>query len=381
VSSARQLAVDALVRVEQGAYANLLLPQMLSKSDLDERDRAFATELVYGVTRMRRACDWLVDRFVLRDVDPVVRNVLRVGAYQLVFLDTPPHAAVATTVDLAPRRARGFVNAVLRRVAAAGPPDWPDSAVRLSYPDWILSRLSEDLGAPVALAALEQMNRPPKVTVRPDGYVQDRASQWVAEFATGTAGDLVVDVCAGPGGKATWVAASGARRVVALDVLPSRAALVAANASRLGAANVLPVVADGASPPLRPGSADCVLVDAPCSGLGVLRRRPDARWRIQPDDLPGLVALQRRLLDAAASLVRPGGRVVYSVCTLSACETSGIDEWLAASHPELVAQPPAGPPWEEVGRGARLLPQTEGTDGMFVLALVRTMVRAEDPRS
>src|SRR5205085_11660772 len=139
---------------------------------------AFATELVYGVTRRRRACDWLVDRFVERPLDRRTRNVLRMGAYQLVFLGTPQHAAVSTSVELGGRASR-LVEAVLRRVAEA-PADWPDDATRLSYPDWIVDRVVTDLGRDDAMAALEAMNHPAAVDRRPDGYTQDRSSQWTA---------------------------------------------------------------------------------------------------------------------------------------------------------------------------------------------------------
>jgi 16S rRNA (cytosine967-C5)-methyltransferase len=146
---------------------------------------------------------------------------------------------------------------------------------------------------------------------------------------------------------------------------------VAANAARLGLPNMASVVADATSPPLRAGALDRVLVDAPCSGLGVLRRRPDARWRIAPADVATLADLQRRLLQSAARLVRPGGLVAFSVCTLTAAETTGIDDWLAIEHPELVALPSPCAPWVAAGRGARLLPQTAGTDGMFLVLLQR----------
>src|SRR5205823_14698809 len=163
---------------KEGAYANLLLPASLSKSRLPARDRAFATELVYGTVRMRRACDWLVDRFVDRELDTNTRNLLRMGAYQLHFLGTPAYAVVSTSVELGDR-ARRLVEAVLRRVADAGAkPEWPDDATRLSFPDWIVDRLTADLGREPALTALEVMNRAPTVPERPDGYVHDPASQW-----------------------------------------------------------------------------------------------------------------------------------------------------------------------------------------------------------
>lgn len=370
--NARRLALDALARIDGGAYANLVLPAMLDDSALPERDRHFVTELVYGTTRMRRACDFLVDRFVMRTLDDDTRRALRLGAYQLHFLQTPPHAAVSATVDVAPKRSRGLVNAVLRKVAAA-PVQWPDDATRLSYPDWIVDRLTDDLGAEDALAALAQMDESPVVTVRPDGYVQDLASQWVAEAIGAVAGELVADTCAGPGGKATALAATGAA-VAASDVRPARAGLVAQQARRLGA-DVTVVVADGRQPAWRPERFDRVLVDAPCSGLGVLRRRPDARWRATADDVDRLAELQRDLVLAGADLVRPGGMFVYSVCTLTAAETTDIDAWLASVRPDLaplsVAELPGGR-WRPHGRGAILLPQAAGTDGMFLLRTRRS---------
>jgi len=368
----RQVALDALLRIDEGAYANLVLPPLLARSGLDERDRGFVTELVYGTTRMLRACDWLLERFLFRAVDADVAAILRLGAYQLAFLQTPPHAAVGETVALASGRTKGFVNAVLRKVAAAGPPapeDWPDDATRLSYPDWIVERLVADLGREEALAALATMNESASVTTRDDGYIQDEASQQVARLVGVRPGERVVDVCAAPGGKSTLMAAADPDLVAAGDVNPTRAGLVADNARRLRRAEVGTYVADGRRPPFREASFDRVLVDAPCSGLGVLRRRPDARWRVAPEDVDDLVHLQHDLLDAAARLVRPGGTLVYSVCTLTTAESAGVDDWLAERHPELVAEPAPDAPWRPLGRGAQLLPQAISSDGMYVLRL------------
>ena len=358
-----------MIRVEEGAYANLVLRELLTGCGLAGRDRAFATELVYGATRMRRACDWLIDRFVDRPLEPVVRAVLRLGAYQLVFLHTPAHAGVSSMVDAAPERAKGLVNAVLRKVAADPSPRWPDPATRLSYPDWIIRRLAADLGVEAAEAALAQMNVAAEAVQRDDGYTQDPASQEVAARVGVATGDRVVDLCAAPGGKATAMAGAGADLVVATDSSPHRARLIAQNVERLDSRNVSVVVADGRHAPLRAASADRVLVDAPCSGLGVLRRRPDARWRIQPEDVDRLASIQRDLLAGAAGLLRPGGTLVYSVCTLTEAETIGVDDWLAETYPELQPGLPPGEPWINHGRGALLLPQAAGTDGMFLLAL------------
>jgi 16S rRNA (cytosine967-C5)-methyltransferase len=371
IRSARAVALDVLDRIDgEGAYANLALPAALDRSGLDGRDRGFATDLVYGTTRMRRACDFLVDRFLARPVEPGVRNALRLGAYQLVFAGVAPHAAVGETVAVAPRKARGLVNAVLRRVAET-PVNWPDDATRLSVPDWVAELLAADLGPGDAAAALAAMNEPATVAERPDGYVQDPASQQVAEAVGVAPGERVLDVCAAPGGKATALAAAGGW-VVAADARPGRAGLVAANAARLRLGDRVAVVAaDGTAPPWRPGSFDRVLVDAPCSGLGTLRRRADLRWRVEPEAVERLAALQGRLLAAAADLVRPGGALVYAVCTLTAAESTGVDAGLASRRPDLVPADTPGGPWRPWGRGAILLPQAAGTDGMCLFRYTR----------
>ncbi|HEY4398456.1 MAG TPA: 16S rRNA (cytosine(967)-C(5))-methyltransferase RsmB [Acidimicrobiia bacterium] len=433
--SSRETAFAALLRVDDGAYSNVVLPAMLRGSRLDPRDRAFATELVYGTLRQQRALDYLLglsaDR-PLNELDTRTRVALRLGAYQLTR-NVPAHAAVGETVAVVPRKARGYVNAVLRAVAGAGP-NWPwprgesvaALAVRLSYPDWIVEALVAQYGLADARASLEVANEPPPVALRvnpgrasvhavadelraagaevtpgtlADGALlargvgdparlpavaegratpQDEASQAVVAVLDPQPGDAVVDAAAAPGGKSTAIAerVGTPGRVVACDVHPRRIRLVASARERLGLDRVLPVVADGRALPVRPACADRALVDAPCSGLGVLRRRAELRWRIRPGDLPGLVALQRELLRDVARAVRPGGVVVYSVCTLTAEETIGVDAWAERELPQLVAESPPGAPWRARGRGAVLLPHDAGTDGMYVLRLRR----AQPPR-
>lgn len=429
--SSRSVALAALVRVESGAYSNVVLPKMLRESQLDDRDRAFATDLVYGTLRQRRALDELLARVAdrpLAELDPPTRAALRLGVYQLTR-DVPAHAAVGETVESAPRRARGYVNAVLRKVTALGPPwPWPEGdgveavAARLSYPDWLVRELVDQYGTVDARASLERANEPPVVALRVNGRVgdvdavadeisaagaevtsgaltpgslrvrgigdparlpavvdgratpQDEASQAVVDALEPQPGERVVDSAAAPGGKATAigerVGESGV--VIAADIHAGRIRLVVDALRRLHLDTVMPIVADGRALPLRPGHADRVLVDAPCSGLGVLRRRAELRWRIQPGDIPGLVELQHALLRAAADAVRPGGVVVYSVCTLTAAETTGIDTWAATELPHLVAESAPGRPWRARGRGALLLPHDADTDGMYVLRLHRT---------
>ncbi len=362
--SARRVALDALRRIEaDGAYANLVLGPMLTTSGLSDMDRRFVTELVYGTTRMRRACDSIVDRFVTSPPDDATRSVLRLGAYQLVFAGVPPHAAVGETVGLAPKRTRGFVNAVLRKVSRLSIAEmaWPSEGARLSYPDWMVDRFRRELGDD-ATAALERMNVAPSVTTRADGYVQDESSQWVAAAVAAGAGERVLDVCAAPGGKATAMAGAGAR-VVAADQRVGRARLVQENAATLHLD--LPVVAaDGLAAPFRPGSFDAVLLDAPCSGLGALRRRADARWRIESNDIIELAGLQAQLLASAADLVAPGGRLVYSVCTITAAES--VDHPTPEGFEVDPAAPPAGT-WRSFEQGWRVLPQDADTDGMVLI--------------
>jgi 16S rRNA (cytosine967-C5)-methyltransferase len=361
-TDARAVALRTLVRIDtEGAYANLALRHELDQCHLDPRDRAFVTDLVYGTTRLRRRLDFAVDRFLLRDADPVVRAALRLGTYQLQELGTPPHAAVSATVAVVDRKVRGFVNAVLRKVAThpVAADQWPSVAVRLSYPDWIVERLSADVGADEAVAALRTMNEPASATERTDGYVQDQASQWVADLVGAEAGEWIADLCAAPGGKATALAAAGAR-VVAADNRVGRLGLVRDNAQRLGSDLQL-LAADAATPPLREGSFDRVLLDAPCSGLGTLRRRADARWRIDADAVVRLAGLQQRMLATAATLVRPGGLLIYSVCTLTAEEGPEVAATLGWT-----AEPPPPAPWRPWGSGAVVLPQAAGTDGMFL---------------
>jgi 16S rRNA (cytosine967-C5)-methyltransferase len=430
----RDVALDALVKVDDGAYANVLLPTLLRSTGLESRERAQTTDLVYGTLRRRRALDALLEPLLDRDLDDLdaaVRAALRLGAYQLVD-GVPAHAAVSETVGAVARvapRAKGYANAVLRRLSEVGPPwPWPEGddpravGIRTSMPDWIVARLFADLGPEDARAALELASEPAALTLRanprrttsdrltaelegtgarvergellPNALIvrgvgdtgelaaiaegratpQDQGSQAVAAAVGAVAGERVLEVGAAPGGKATALAEAMDDRglVVAVDVRANRLALVDRASIRLGLDSVDSVTADGRALPFRPGTFDRVLVDAPCSGLGVLRRRPEARWRIQAAAVDELAALQRELLAAAAALVRPGGRLVYSVCTLTAAETTRVDDWARTALPDLVAEPPPAAPWREWGRGALLLPQAAGTDGMYLLTLTRS---------
>ncbi len=426
-ASARDVALAALGRVDGGAWANLVLPGLLARSGLGAGDRAAVTDLVNGTLRLRGALDVQLaplSRQPLARLEPLVRSGLRLGAYELLFAGTAPHAALHEVVG-AVRRAghqgqAGYVNAVLRRLAAAGP-RWPDPArdpvgwatTRGSHPAWIVEEALERLGPDELVALVEADNARPAVTLRatpgratrdellaelaaagveaaPSGrspdcvelargdprelaavrdgraVVQDAASALVAPALGVGRGAVVVDLAAGPGGKSGQLAALGAR-VVAVELHPARARLVRETADRLGpaaAGRLLAVVGDGTRPPVHAGQADGALVDAPCTNLGSLRRRPEARWRHQPEEVEPLAALQLRLLEAAADAVRPGGAVVYSVCTWTRAETDAVADALLARRADLEPAPLAGPAGPAPRR--QLWPHRDGTDGLFL---------------
>jgi 16S rRNA (cytosine967-C5)-methyltransferase len=428
------------VRTED-AYANLLLPVLLRRAGLTGRDAAFTTALVSGTVRGQLTYDAIIDACADRSPHPKVRDALRLGAHQLLGMRVPTHAAVSTTVDLVRSQAgpgaAGFANAVMRRIGEADLSTWvrrlaPDDpvgfrSVAFSHPRWVVSELTAAVGEEEVDALLEADNAPPKVTLvarpgratvaeldgRPTGLspyavvldsgdpgsvpavaegragVQDEGSQLVA-LATAEASldgrdELWLDLCAGPGGKSALLAAVAAERgavLVANEAQPHRAVLVRRNLTGLaqerqlgGSAGV--VAGDGTRPPFRAGTFDRVLVDAPCSGLGALRRRPESRWRRKPEDLDALVPLQRALLASALELVRPGGVVLYATCSPVLAETQGVVEAVLAEHPGTALEAVTGSAGDvpdaagPVPGTVQLWPHRHGTDAMFMALLRR----------
>lgn len=394
ISPARRAAFETVVRVfEQDAYADRTF--RTAAAGLDGRDRGLAQRLAYGTIQRVRTLDHGIEelgRRPVRKLDPPVRAALRLGAYELAFLDTPRHAAVNEAVELVRaarlERAVAFANAVLRRLAEGIGPLFaalPDGALKESYPDWIEAVWTRDFGRDEALELMRAQNEPLETVVRLvrgeiDGeptdvpgafrvdrideaalaegriWPQSRGSQLAALAVGSHEGDRVLDLCAAPGGKATQLAGA----VTAVELNPGRARELEENVRRVGATNVTVLRADALELPSDLRGFDRVLVDAPCSGLGVLGSRPDLRWRAEP-----LPELQLRLLRAAAERVRPGGTIVYSVCTLNADENEAVVE---ASGLEVESVAHDWPQFVHPRRPEFLLttPHRHRTSGFFV---------------
>ena len=422
-----------------GAYANLLLPALLREVKLEKRDAALAQELGFGTIRMKALLDAVIVKASSRklsDIEDNALQILELGCYQILFTRIPDHASINETVELAKRsgsgRASSFVNAVLRKVAAKKIEHWFDEianglgemqklALRTSHPDWIVQALkmalladnrvddleklliADNTPAPVNLVALPGISKPADVaelarsSASPTGYilssgdpgaldsvraghlrVQDAGSQLVA-LALAAAkpvahGEDWLDLCAGPGGKAVLLAAlaeQNACRLTANEISPQRAKLVA-DALRSSKLSARVQTEDGRRVT---GQYDRILVDAPCTGLGALRRRPEARWQKQSSDVTGLVELQTALLARAWQLVKPGGIVLYATCSPHVAETTGVVDTLLRSENFngvllnandilLGMQPNLDLPSNR--RTAQLWPHLHETDAMFL---------------
>ena len=438
VDVARRAAYDVLHEVgSSDAYANLALSAIQRSQELSIRDAGFCTEVVNGTRRYRGLLHAAITECSGRPtdkLDPRVLDVLRMGTYQLLLMDTDAYAAVDTSVNLvrsvAGEAPAGLVNAVLRKVGTKTREQWLQKvstgpsgsdaqlAVQLSHPEWIVSALRDSLGpnqADQLPALLAANNDPPSVTlaarpglstvddlvaagaspgrwspfaaIAPKGPVgsfppvrdrragvQDEGSQLVTAAlanATVEGSDRTwVDLCAGPGGKLALLSALGSPRgalTVGVELHPHRAALIVNSVARVpGFAGV--VVGDSRQAPIRPG-VDRVLLDVPCTGLGVVRRRPELRWRRTPSDVPALKKLQTQLLTAALDLVRPGGVVAYVTCSPHIAETEIVVSSVTRRREDVVVEDsrPLFPGVPDLGQGpnVRLWPHLHGTDGMF----------------
>jgi 16S rRNA (cytosine967-C5)-methyltransferase len=386
VSPARA-AAHAVVRrtLEEGAYTDRALHG--ESRGLDARDRAFAKQLAFGTVQRRGTLDWVIERLATGELEPGVRAALQLGLYQLLFLDgVAAHAAVSESVELAkPSRGHKVVNAVLRRVLREGvelPADdtVAGAAIRHSHPEWLVQRWWDWLGPDETRALMASDNAPGELAVRVNTLVgddpglpgrrdgdalvlegavdvfglpeyragaihpQSRASQLVARIVDPQPGERVLDLCAAPGGKTTHLAAlmGDNGQVVAVESHAGRADALRRTAARLQA-TIVDVRTQDAREPVAGGPFDRVLLDPPCSGLGTLRAHPDLRWRATPEGVEQFAALQDELLAAAYASLAPGGRLVYSICTLS-------------------------PPEERLdpGTATRTFPHRDDTDGFYI---------------
>jgi 16S rRNA (cytosine967-C5)-methyltransferase len=412
ISPARKAAYETLLRVfEEDAYADRAFRS--AAEGLDSRERSLAQRLAYGTVQRVRTLDHGIEQLGKRPVaklDAPVRAALRLGAYQLAFSEVAAHAAVNESVELVRaarlERAVKFANAVMRRLALGlaglveGLPEGTadEAALMHSYPDWVARVWWRDLGRDEALELMRAQNEAPETVVRLNAlrrgrvageldpeiqgalhvervedcdvavgvvWPQSRGSQLAGLAVGAREGERVLDLCAAPGGKTTQLA-EAASEVVAVELHEGRARELEENCRRLGAANVRVVNADALELPDDLGEFDRVLVDAPCSGLGVLANRPDLRWRAKP-----LPELQLDLLRAAAERTRPGGVVTYSVCTINADENEAVVD-ATGLEPE-----PLGAEWPAFTHPRRpefllTLPHRHHTSGFFVARLRRS---------
>lgn len=432
VTDARHVAAEVCSDLRRGEFLDASFDRQSAR--LDPRDRRFTRELVYSMLRRRAWLDALLDARVrggLSRLDPDVHDLLRLGAYQLLYMrSVPAYAAIAQTVELAKRRhgigPGRLANAVLRRLDREGeavtvdmPADPIDAlALTESHPRWLVARWIARWGEEETRRLLQANNTEPPLVARPihavreqveamleaagitvadaplvsdsillaspvsaltelgafrQGllHLQDPASTLVTKYASVPEGALVADVCAAPGGKSIELTRR-AGAVFSSDLSFARLRRVVENARRLELSSVFPYVADARRPAIR--SADVVLIDAPCTGTGTFRRHPDARWRIKVSDLAVMSALQREILRAASSVVSPGGLLVYSTCSLETEENDTQIERFLTEHKGWRLDPPAegAVPGSVLDAGRlRVLPQRHGTDGAFAARLRR----------
>ena len=442
---AREAALKILYEInEKGAYSNIALNKYLSLHELSERDRAFTTELVYGAVKWKLTLDRTVaacSDIKMEKLSPWIKNILRLGTYQLLYLTkVPPSAAVNESVKLAGRyghkASAGYVNAVLRNIAGGGGRDIiPDRtgdpvgylSVRYSYPKWITEKFTGLFGEEFAESLLEAGNGVPDLTVRvntlktsteglietlknegveaqPGRYVseaviiksqvsvagleafrnglfqvQDESSMLPAAVLAPQPGEKVLDACSAPGGKATHMAQMMKNRglITAMDIHGHKLKLIEDAAGRLGIDIISTELHDASVPvPRHEGAYDRALLDAPCSGLGIIRRKPDIKWARESRDIGSITALQRRLIDSVSKAVRPGGVMVYSTCTLLPEENECIVRDFLNNNDEFYEDDIAAFLPHELSKHARggmlqVYPNRDGIDGFFIARLAR----------
>lgn len=444
MDKARETAIKVLQEVhEKGAYANVALAQALRRTELTDQDRRFVTELVYGVVKAGETLDWILRRYINRPLSKVpamIREILRLGLYQIFYLDkVPSSAACNTAVDLAKRYGHkgtaGFVNAVLRTaVREPEKASFPhgkghaseELALKSQHPLWLVKRWIKEFGFEETERLCQFNNESARLCLRvntlrcnrkdlieelkacgaeaeaspwvDDGVVvythgaldnmaplqegraqvQDESSMLVAHVVSPQPGEFVLDCCSAPGGKTTHMAAlmENKGRIVAGDIYEHKLARIEENAQRLGISIIEATMLDAREAGARfKEQADRVLVDAPCSGLGVLRRKPDARWHKEQKEIDALPELQLAILKSAAEAVKPGGVLVYSTCTIERSENQAVVEAFLQDNPAFQLEktgsflPCTG--GHQQDDMVQLYPQHDGTDGFFIARMRR----------
>lgn len=441
MDKARAFALKVIHEVyAKDAYANVVLAQQLRKDGLSDVDRRFATELVYGTVKAGGTLDWIIKKYVtrpLKKMDPMVLDILRLGVYQLKYMDkVPDSAACNESVELAKKftnaGAAKFVNGVLRTMVrepekGAFPSGkgtaTAELALKEQHPEWLVRRWIKEFGYDEAVKLCQFNNSQPSICLRTntlmtsrsellltlmsygveahassltpegvildshgsldslaplqEGYcqVQDESSMLVAHVVDPQPDDFILDVCSAPGGKTTHIAAmmGDKGRITAFDIYDHKLQRVRENAQRLGITCIETKEMDAREVWQEyPQQADRVLVDAPCSGLGVLRRKPDSRWRKTPELLKELPKLQLEILRSAAAAVKKGGILVYSTCTIAKEENGDVvREFLQGTDSFELINAGERLPIPRMDEMVQLYPQRDGTDGFFIACMKR----------
>lgn len=430
----RDAALSILLAVDNHqAYSNLLLNQTINKYEIKTKDRALLTELTYGTLQYKYTLDYFLDPFIRGKIDTWVRWLLRLSVYQMVYLSKiPEHAIVNEAVEIAKRRGHkgiaSMVNGILRSILRMGIPSLEkikDSIERISietsHPRWIVEILIDSYGLETTVEMLKANNLPPRQTVRVNTLkatvkeaiellseegieaekskiipqclvllngqasrtkafqngiitIQDESSMMPAIVLNPKPGERVLDMCAAPGSKTTHMAEimNNKGQILATDIHPHKLALIEENCERLGINIVQTAPIDGrkAAATMQPESFEAILVDAPCSGLGVIRRKPDIKYTKRKEDFDRLQEIQLELLNNAVPLLKRGGRLVYSTCTVSKKENEETVEAFLASHPEMklakIEHLPEILLEKQQDGMLQVFPQDFGSDGFFV---------------
>lgn len=411
MKSPRRAAVSILRAWSKGhVYAEGLIERHASRNSLSSADRALLNAIVLGVLRNLRLLDHWIGELRKGKLDDETRDILRVGLCQLLILRLPDHAAVFETVELGKSGVRGLINAVLRRAIATRKKlydfDGVPAEVIHSHPDWLFKRWKKAFGKEDTLALMDFNNSPaptyarinplapepagilPSATEDPDDlelppdfmkiegqvpgellakgqiYIQDPATRHAIELLAPQPGEKILDACAAPGGKAFLIAAAqgSASDLLCTDSNEKRLPRLRENLERLHCGNANVETHDWSQPAPEKwrGAFDAILLDVPCSNTGVFRRRVDVRWRLRPADITELTKLQRQIIENALPCLKPGGRLVYSTCSIEAEENQDLIAAVLADHPEL-----------HLTGTRQALPQREGSDGAFAACLAQ----------